>query len=306
MTSGSPRQLIRRLASALRLRELQVLAAGVSGVSEGMACAGSVGSADRPDPASTTRAGEPKVPVSHARTRTSPGAQLWQMLVRTHRQVEATDWGAVLLGNVWPAYLFALPLAARVWGLLHRPLPSSLRDQASLLQEVATIVFLAVVVALFAVRQRGVRGQRAGWREGLVALLGTFLLNVVAYLPLDTQPATSPLLASSLLVVLGTLFSTWSLASLGRCFGLLPEARGLVVRGPYRLVRHPVYLGELTSALGILVAKPHPVVVAIVVLFATLQYCRTVFEERALASAFPTEYPAYRARVPRLVPGWRP
>ena len=39
--------------------------------------------------------------------------------------------------------------------------------------------------------------------------------------------------------------------------------------------------------------------------FVLLQYWRTVYEERALAAAFPSEYPAYRRRVPRLVPGWR-
>jgi hypothetical protein len=37
----------------------------------------------------------------------------------------------------------------------------------------------------------------------------------------------------------------WSLLALGRSFGLAPADRGLVQRGPYRLVRHPMYLGEL-------------------------------------------------------------
>jgi protein-S-isoprenylcysteine O-methyltransferase Ste14 len=140
----------------------------------------------------------------------------------------------------------------------------------------------------------------------VVALGGTFLLNLVAYLPGSDEgsAATGVLLASSLVVVGGTLFSIWSLASLGRCFGLLPEVRGLVVRGPYRLVRHPVYLGELVSAFGILIAKPQPLTVAIFGLFVVLQFWRTVFEERALRDAFPVEYPAYQARVPRLVPGW--
>ena len=235
------------------------------------------------------------------------GAHLWQQLVNIHRDVEATDWGAIVLGNVWPAYLFALPLAARVWGLLHQPPPTSLHEQASALQELVTIIFLGLVVVLFAIRRRRVRGRRASWREGVVALAGTFLLNAVAYIPAPDQSnvTTGVLLVSSLVVVGGTLFSIWSLASLGRSFGLLPEVRGLVMRGPYRLVRHPVYLGELISAFGILIAKPQPLIVAIFGLFVVLQYWRTRFEERALSDAFPVEYPAYRAGVPRLVPGWR-
>jgi protein-S-isoprenylcysteine O-methyltransferase Ste14 len=69
-------------------------------------------------------------------------------------------------------------------------------------------------------------------------------------------------------------------------------------------VRHPVYLGELVSALGMLIAKPHPAIFALYVAFVVLQYWRTTLEEDALAEVFPNEYPAYRARVSRLVPGW--
>jgi protein-S-isoprenylcysteine O-methyltransferase Ste14 len=57
--------------------------------------------------------------------------------------------------------------------------------------------------------------------------------------------------------------------------------------------------------LGILIAKPSLAIAALLVAFLVLQYWRTVFEERALSAAYPSEYPAYRARVPRLVPGWR-
>jgi protein-S-isoprenylcysteine O-methyltransferase Ste14 len=221
--------------------------------------------------------------------------------VRLHRELEATRWGGVVLGNVWPAYLFALPLAARTWNLLR----SGSGLNAYTLQEGVTIAFLALVVVLFAVRKRSISGRRATWREGLVALGGTFLLNVVAYVAVDATSSDGILLASSTIVVLGTLFTIWSLATLGRCFGLLPEARGLVRSGPYRLVRHPVYLGEFISALGILVAKPHPLIVAVLAVFAVLQYWRTVYEERALTDAFPTEYPSYQASVGRLIPGWR-
>jgi protein-S-isoprenylcysteine O-methyltransferase Ste14 len=178
-------------------------------------------------------------------------------------------------------------------------------DQAQFLQEAVTVVFLGLVVALFAIRRRAIEGQRANWVGGVVALFGTFLLNVVAYLPIDDTTSTRSLFASSVVVIVGTLFTIWSLAILGRCFGLFPEVRGLVLRGPYRLVRHPVYLGELISALGLLLAKPHPLVVAVFGVFVVLQYWRTIYEERALAAAYPNDYPAYARRVPRLMPGMR-
>jgi protein-S-isoprenylcysteine O-methyltransferase Ste14 len=226
-------------------------------------------------------------------------------IVGLWRKVESTPMGALLLGNIWPAYLFALPLGARAWYGLRAPRGDTLHDQARLLQEAVTVVFLALVVILFAVRRRAIAGQRAGLLPGLVALFGTFLLNVVAYLPVEDSTSTDLLFASTVVVVIGTLFTIWSLATLGRCFGLFPEVRGLVMRGPYRLVRHPVYLGEAISALGILVAKPDLLVCGVFIVFMALQYWRTIFEERALVAAYPTEYTDYTRKVPRLVPGWR-
>jgi protein-S-isoprenylcysteine O-methyltransferase Ste14 len=191
-----------------------------------------------------------------------------------------------------------------VWAVLGTPRGETLHDRAELLQDGVTIGFLALVVVLFAIRRRQIRGRHTRLAPGVVALAGTFLLSAAAYLPIDAQVSTTTLLAASAVVVFGTLFTIWSLATLGRCFGLFPEVRGLVLRGPYRLVRHPVYLGELVSAAGLLLARPHVVVLAVLAIFVVLQYWRTVFEERAMSAAYPAEYPAYALRVPRLVPGW--
>jgi protein-S-isoprenylcysteine O-methyltransferase Ste14 len=231
--------------------------------------------------------------------------RVWRTVVEAYTAVEATRWGDLLLGNAWPAYLFAMALGAHIFGVVGTFRGESAHDPARLLQEGVTIAFLALVVILFAIRRRAIKGHRATMLQGAVALVGTFLLNVVAYLPIEDSTSTASLLASSVVVLIGTLFTIWSLSILGRCFGLFPEVRGLVLRGPYRLVRHPVYLGEAVSALGLLLAKPHPLVVAVFAAFLALQYWRIIYEERALSAAYPGEYPAYARRVPRLVPGLR-
>ncbi|MBV9326887.1 MAG: isoprenylcysteine carboxylmethyltransferase family protein [Chloroflexi bacterium] len=224
-------------------------------------------------------------------------------MVGSFRAVETTPKGAILLGHVWPVYVFALPLGVRAWGLAHMQRGGSLYAQAVFLQETVTVVFLSLVVVLFAIRQRSLRGAHTTFVPGLVALLGTFLLNVVGYLPIDATRSIDLLLASSVAVIVGTLWATWSVATLGRCFGLFPEVRGLVTRGPYRLVRHPVYLGEIVSAVGLMLARPHVVLVLLFVAFVGLQYWRTVYEERALCNAFPNDYPVYARHVARLIPG---
>lgn len=54
----------------------------------------------------------------------------------------------------------------------------------------------------------------------------------------------------------GLLIALWSLASLGRSFSVAPDDRGLINRGPYRIIRHPMYAGEILSYLGLCLAVP--------------------------------------------------
>jgi len=114
--------------------------------------------------------------------------------------------------------------------------------------------------------------------------------------------------ASTSLVVAGDLVATaaaaWlfvSVVALGRCFGVLPDARGLVTRGPYAAVRHPVYLGEIGLCAGLAVAAPRPWNVAVLAVVIAAQGMRMHFEERALTAAFP-DYVHYAATTPRLLP----
>lgn len=229
---------------------------------------------------------------------------------RSYRDLEESSmWARLLLGNLWPAYLFCLPLIGKGWNMARAiregPGPEGLLHfQAQIARDVVVTAFFVLVVALFAIRAP-VLGPRANLRGALVALAGTFLLNLVEFLPVPAaSPSTPTLLLSTGIVVAGTLFTIWSLATLGRCFGVFPEARGLVTTGPYRWVRHPVYLGELISGLGILLTRPHPLVFLTYGLFVGLQYWRTLFEDEALQRAFPSEYPPFRARSGRLLPRW--
>jgi protein-S-isoprenylcysteine O-methyltransferase Ste14 len=56
--------------------------------------------------------------------------------------------------------------------------------------------------------------------------------------------------AGLVLITLAAFFSLASLLTLGRRFGIRPALRGLATKGPYRLVRHPIYLAYVVADVG--------------------------------------------------------
>jgi len=75
-----------------------------------------------------------------------------------------------------------------------------------------------------------------------------------------------------------------------------------VERGPYALVRHPIYTGHLLMGLGTAIGSARLVAFAALALFFVGFWIKLRQEEKLLVRSFPQEYPAYRARVRALVP----
>jgi protein-S-isoprenylcysteine O-methyltransferase Ste14 len=113
--------------------------------------------------------------------------------------------------------------------------------------------------------------------------------------------ATGLMIVGDAFTVAACIWLLVAVLTLGRCFGILPEARGLVTRGPYRLVRHPIYLGEIAAMCGLALASPSVVRLAACVLFVGAQAVRMRMEESALTAAFP-EYGRYAAQTGQLWP----
>jgi len=108
--------------------------------------------------------------------------------------------------------------------------------------------------------------------------------------------------AGLVLVTLAAGLSLVTLLTLGRLFGVRPALRGLATSGPYRFVRHPMYLSYVVADIGYNLQEWNFVTLLLVLVgWASLVY-RIHAEERVLSQH--AEWPAYVVLVRyRLFPG---
>jgi len=104
---------------------------------------------------------------------------------------------------------------------------------------------------------------------------------------------------------LGCLLFAYSLLFLRRAFAgnIDPVSEDLVTGGPYRVVRHPLYLAMLVICLGLAVGLRSWLGIAftIIVFFPSAVY-RARLEEVALEDKFGAAWKAYRDRTRFIVP----
>jgi len=144
--------------------------------------------------------------------------------------------------------------------------------------------------------------------EGWVALQGIFFVGVgLAGL---LGPAwggswrTAGLVAGVGLIVLGAVAAVLGVIGLRENLTAVPrpvDGGRLIDSGAYGLVRHPIYSGIITAALGWGLATASPPALLAAVLLGCFFDLKSRREEAWLMAAYP-DYGAYRARVRKLVP----
>ena len=155
---------------------------------------------------------------------------------------------------------------------------------------VLLVLHNALLSGMYLRRYPTLRYDRKGLYWGLLA----------AVLPTATPLPEAPGYLLTILAILGYGLILWSLLTLGGRFGIAPADRGLVTSGPYRLVRHPMYLGELLLRGVLAISAPNLVVALLLTLsLALIQIVRILREEQILRG-----YEAYTAQTRfRLLPG---
>ena len=171
-------------------------------------------------------------------------------------------------------------------------------------------------VAYLAIAQRARhRGRRA--RGGTTASMTGIAQHAVAFawvpyavlltrpLP-EVAPVEALRLAGLVLAVGGVTFALWAMRTLGRHFDLELEVHAdheVVRRGPYALVRHPIYAGLIVHTIGLCLATGN-VLLAAGSLFGTVPILvlRARAEEALLREQLGAAYDEYAKRVGMLVP----
>ena len=108
------------------------------------------------------------------------------------------------------------------------------------------------------------------------------------------------------LAVAGVAFALWAMRTLGRHFDVeleVHEGHEVIERGPYALVRHPIYTGLALHFIGACLATGNLILVA-GTLGASFPafYLRAAAEERLLSGQLGPAHASYVRRVPMLIP----
>jgi protein-S-isoprenylcysteine O-methyltransferase Ste14 len=177
---------------------------------------------------------------------------------------------------------------------------------------VCWIIFLAVwLLAAISTKRSVYRESRAQrLRYSLLLVAGYFLLVRGHRLPYPLSARVISHMeiiawAGVVLCVAGLTFCIWARLTLGRNWSgaiTFKEGHELIERGPYRLVRHPIYTGLIAMFVATVIVLGHVAGIAGLVLLFVSFWIKLSAEEKVMLKQFPDRYAAYQHRVKRIVP----
>jgi protein-S-isoprenylcysteine O-methyltransferase Ste14 len=211
-----------------------------------------------------------------------------------------------ILGRALPLGVFGFLVAIQgelaVAGLEHAVRGELDRSESMyLLNRILTLGFFAFLLAIYTIRSKAIARDHNPIAI-VAALVGSFILYGLFLVPNQPRSTNVGVLAlSDICLAAGMIWALYSLTYLRNRFSIVPEARGLVTAGPYELVRHPIYLGEILAGFGLVLPVLLTWDALVFAVFIAAQLTRIYFEERVLSGTYP-QYEAYARRTRRLIP----
>jgi protein-S-isoprenylcysteine O-methyltransferase Ste14 len=137
----------------------------------------------------------------------------------------------------------------------------------------------------------------AVWLVAVGATVSPFAIPLVGGVP----AAGGRLVVGTVLVLLGTGGAVWAATALGRSISVIPQARTLASHGPYRWLRHPLYVFEIVASAGVCLVVGGALPWLVLAALFTMQVARARWEERLLLRSV-DGYAEYRGRTIGLMP----
>lgn len=109
----------------------------------------------------------------------------------------------------------------------------------------------------------------------------------------------------AVICIAGTAFTLWARRTLGANWSgwiTFKENHELIQRGPYRIVRHPIYTGALVMVVGSMLAFASQRGIFLFAVVVVALWAKSKQEEAMMTKHFPDQYPEYRKRVKGLIP----
>ena len=137
----------------------------------------------------------------------------------------------------------------------------------------------------------------------------SWLLVLIQFASLALIAFTGPIIPSNLILLAlelaGLALGVWAILAQGLGnFSITPDpvsGASLVTRGPYKLIRHPMYAALLLTTLPLVVSAPSVLRVAIWLSLLVDLVVKLKYEEGMLVKTF-AGYEEYKKRTNRLVP----
>ena len=165
----------------------------------------------------------------------------------------------------------------------------------------ANVIWIAgaITMGLFSLMRAAPRSTAINFST-IVATGGMLVLPALMR-PLGASPGALGAVGIALELV-GVVLTQVSRIYMGRSFGLFPANRGIVSRGPFASVRHPIYAGWIILSIGYAMSYPSARNVMLIAATLPLMVWRIEQEEAHLKSD--PAYLSYLAKVRfRLIPG---
>lgn len=202
-------------------------------------------------------------------------------------------------------FVFNLQLAGTeiTYAVAHEPTAGTV---SLIVNRIMSVSFSGMLALLYVFRPPAATSLRhplavAAAFYGSFVMLALRPLGILLEAAPDNPVQGTQIVISNLVIAIGLAFSVYALMYLKFNFSIIPESRTLTLDGPYRIVRHPVYLGEVISGVGLVLALPSWFGLLLLLSFVGAQLIRIHFEEKLLAREHP-EYAEYAGKTKRLLP----